>query len=312
MNGARDDSGNRRFDLCCSLLKRLVIYPLLATILAGCANANFPATLPAVSSFSTNTVALADFADRIAHDTANSCLRRLALDVPIKGISDENRRKYAGVCDQLKQASSLFVELNGTTRAYGRLLGQLADNRLVVFTPEITGVQSAVSQIQSSGSPYFEPAQLNAVSSLTELLLRAASDAYRQKEIKRVLDHHDDLVQLATLLQTFIKRAYLPVLENEQGNIDGMEEILTVKYIESNLEPLRARELREVLKQQKDNVADRRKAAQTALDALSNMVQVHSQLLQDYGKKDDKLLIRMLSDYGKQILDVGKQIRAAF
>lgn len=312
MNGARDDSGSRRFDLCCSLLKRLVIYPLLATILAGCASANFPADLPAVSSFSTDTVALADSVDRIAQDTGNSCLRRLALDVPIKGISDENRSKYADVCDQLKQASRLFVELNGTTRAYGRLLGQLADNKLVVFAPEITGVKSAVSQIQSSGSPYFESARLNAAESLADVVLRAASDAYRQKEIKRVLDHHDDLVQLATLLQTYIKRAYLPVLDNEEGNIDGMEEILTVKYLESNLEPLRARELREDLKQQKANLADRRKAALAALDALSNMVQTHSQLLQDYGKKDDKLLIRMLNDYGKQILDVGKQIRAAF
>ena len=295
---------------CDAFLRKLAAYLLLATLLTGgltgCASAN----LPVVNTFSTDTIKLADSIDRLAEDTSASCLRRLALDVPIKGISDTERMKYAQICEELRQAASLFIALNGTTRAYGQILGQLADNRLTMFSAEINDVKGALSQVRNAGSPYFEPAQLNAVGSLANVVLRAATDASGQ--IRQVLDHHDDVVQLASLLQTFIRRGYLPVLDNEQGNLDGMEEILVVKYLKSGLEPLRARELLETLKQHRSNLAERRMAANAALVAISKMVEVHSQLLQNADKPDDKLLLELLNDYGRQIFEVSKQIRAAF
>ena len=297
---------------CAAFLRKFAVYLLLVTLLTGgltgCATAN----LPAVHTFSTDTIALADSIDRLADDTSASCLRRLALDVPIKGISDADRMKYADICAQLRQAASQFIALNGTTRAYGRILGQLADNKLTLFSAEINDVKGALSQIRNAGSSYFEPAQLNAVGSLADVVLRATTDATRQKEINQVLDHHDDVVQLAALLQTFIRRGYLPVLDNEQGNLDGMEDILVVKYLKSGLEPLRARELLETLKQQRTNLTERRMAANAALDAISKMVEVHGQLLQNANRPDDKLLIGLLNDYGRQIHEVSQQIQAAF
>lgn len=64
---------------------RTIVILLVTVAMTGCAN------LPAVNSFSVNTIELADSVDRIAEDTSASCWRRLALDVPIKGITDEQR-----------------------------------------------------------------------------------------------------------------------------------------------------------------------------------------------------------------------------
>ena len=286
---------------------RTIAILMVALAITGCAS------LPAVGSFSTDTVELADSVDRIAQDTSASCLRRLALDVPIKGIGDDKRQQYADACSQLKQSSDLFIELNATTRAYGKVLGQLADNKLVSFDSEVEGVKGAISKIRNgAGSPYYEPVQLNAVGSLADVVLQAASDAYRQREIRRVLDHHEDLVQLAGVLSAFITRAYLPVLANETGNLDSLEEILNDRFVSTKLEPLRARELLELLRQQRANLAERKKAAGDALNAITRMVEVHSQLVQNADKLDDKTLIELVRDYGRRIRDVRKQIQSSF
>lgn len=282
---------------------RLCIVLVLA--LSGCAS------LPEIRNFSADTVALADSVDRIAQDTGASCLRRLALDVPIKGITDENRKAYVDICSQLKQASGLFIDINGTTRAYGMALGQLADNRLVAYNAEIAGAKDAIARLNNqSGTPYFNTAQLNSVASLADVLLHATTDAYRQKEIKRLLDHHEDLVQLAGVLETFIRRAYLPVLANEQGNLDSLEEILNDRYLRT--EPLRTRELLELLKQQRISLAERNKAAEGALNAITGMIEVHASLLKNADKLDKQELAQLMTEYGRRIRDVRRQIQSSF
>lgn len=282
---------------------RIGVILIFTLAMTGCAS------LPSVKSFSANTIALADSINLIAQDTSASCLRRLALDVPIKGLSQELRLSYADVCSQLKQASGLLIDLNGTTSAYGRVLGQLADDKLVSFDAEIEDAKGAIIKLKSSHS-YFDAAQLDAVGSLADVVLRATTDGWRQKEIRQVLDHHDDLVQLAGVLQTFINHAYLPVLANEAGNLDGLEEILNDRHIRT--EPLRARELLELLKQQRINLAERKKTANDALNAITKMVEVHASLLKNANKLDDKELIQLMGDYGRKIRDVRKQIQSSF
>lgn len=281
----------------------IVIIASITLGISGCAS------LPEIKDFSADTISLADSIDQIAQDTSASCLRRLALDVPIKGLSVETSSTYKDVCDQLKQSSDLFIDLNGTTRAYGRVLGQLADNKLVSFDAEIAASKDAITRLNThTGNAPFNSAQLNAVSSLANILLHASTDAYRQRQIQQVLDHHGDLIQLATLLQTYINRAYLPALANEADNLDSLEEILTDRHIKS--EPLRSRELLELLKQQKTLITERKKTAAEALKAITQMTEVHAALLENH--QNDQLLTQLLQDYSRQIRDVRKQIRTAF
>lgn len=285
------------------MFKLIILFATL--IVSGCS------TLPAVKSFSADTVTLADSIDLIAQDTSASCLRRLALDSPIKGLSQETRLAYANTCTQLKQATELFIALNGTTRAYGTVLGQLADNKLVSFGSEIDKVKNAVAKIQNgASSPYFDAAQLNGVSSIADLVMHAATDAYRQKELKRVLNHHEELAQLAGELQYFIERAYLPTLANEAGNLDSLAETLTDRHLKS--EPLRTRELLELLQQQRTSLADRKQAAVATLAAIGKMLETHRQLQQNADRLDSRELAQFLSDYGKQIQQLTEQIKSSF
>lgn len=272
--------------------------------LVGCAD------LPAVRSFATNTVALANSIDQIAQDTSASCLRRLALDAPIKGLNEKERKDYIEVCTKLKEATDLFVELNKVTRNYGNVLGQLADDKLVSYTTEIGNVKSSIEKIKADNNQYFDGSQVNAVGSLADLLLHALTDAYRQKEIKQMLEHHEDLVKHSLVLQTFLNRAYLPTLKNEEDNIDSIEETIKTKYLST--EPLRANELLESLKQQRTNIVDRRKTANDCLNAISKMIDAHGKLRQNANNLDNKLLVQLLDDYSSRISDVKSQIQKSF
>lgn len=280
---------------------RMTIGFIALITLSGCTS------LPEVNRFSSETIALADAIDQIAQDTSASCLRRLALDVPVKGLTELQRQSYAQICSQLKQASDTFIDLNGTTRAYARVLGQLADDKLVLFDSEIAGAKDALARLESTQDvSHFNAAQLDAVSALANLVVKATTDAYRRKQIKQILDHHDDLAQLATLLRTFINRAYLPALENEQSNLDSLEEILKDRYIAS--EPLRAREMLESLTQRRAALSDRRKTANDVLTAITKMLEVHAALQ----KKPDKALVGLLNEYGRQIRHVKNLIHTSF
>ncbi len=279
-------------------LKGLLIAIIVLTV-TGCTS------LPAVRTFSTQTRSLADSIDTVARDTSASCLRRLALDVPIKGLSNDTRLAYAANCDELKQAGNQFIQFNGMTRAYGELLGQLADNQRV-FIDE-AAAKSTLAQLNTA-APSFNAAQLNAVSALANLVLRASTDAYRRHEIKQVLDQHEDIVQLASLLRSFINHAYLPVLANESGNLDSLAELLSDRYLRT--EPLRARELIESIKQQKINLAVRQQSANALLIAIDAMVDVHAALQKN--ADNDKLLIELLQDYAGKIRQVSSQIQSAF
>jgi hypothetical protein len=191
------------------------------------------------------------------------------------------------------------------TRAYGELLGQLADNQRV-FIDE-AAAKSTLAQLNTA-APSFNAAQLNAVSALANLVLRASTDAYRRHEIKQVLDQHEDIVQLASLLRSFINHAYLPVLANESGNLDSLAELLSDRYLRT--EPLRARELIESIKQQKINLAVRQQSANALLIAIDAMVDVHAALQKN--ADNDKLLIELLQDYAGKIRQVSSQIQSAF
>lgn len=277
---------------------------ILAVALSGCAS------LPEIGRFSSDTVALADSVDLIAQDTSASCMRRLSLDIPVKGLTEENRKPYADICGQLKRASALFIDINGITHAYANTLGRLADDKLVSYDAEIAGAVDAIAKIKNqAGSPYFETSQLNAAGSLADVVLRATTEAYRRKEIKRVLDHHEDLVQLAGVLETYIRRAYLPVLSNELGNLDSLEEILERRV---TTEPLRARELLESIKQQRINLAERNKTANEALDAIGRMVEMHALILANTDKLDRREFARLMTEYGRRIRNVRQQIQSSF
>lgn len=274
---------------------------ILILALSGCTS------LPGVRNFSQDTTTLADSVDLIARDSGASCLRRLSLDAPIKGLTEENRKTYADVCNQLSQASELFISLNGTTHAYAGALAQLADNKLVSYNAEIAGAKEAIAKSKTD-SPYVNRAQLNAIGSLAEVTLQASTDAFRQREIRRLLDHHEDLVQLAGVLETFIRRAYLPVLANEEANLDGLEEILKDRHLRT--EPLRARELLELIKQQRVNLSERHRAANDALVAIGGMIAAHSAL--HAAKPDRQELSRIITEYGQKIRDVRRQVQASF
>ncbi len=282
---------------------RNIIILISALTLAGCAS------LPAVRDFSASTITLADSVDKIAEDTSASCQRRLTLDVIIRGVTIDQRKDYAAVCAELKHSADLFIDLNRITRAYGMMLGQLADDKLVSFQSEINTARVAIGQLKTV-SNNVEPTQLDAAASLTELILKASTDGYRQRQIKRVLNLHGDLTEFAAILSQYIKRAYLPTLASEADNLDSLAEILEFQHIKS--EPLRSRELLEVLQQQHIQLTDRKKSADATLDAIKQMLDAHDSLQRNADKLNDRQLAVLLKDYVRQMMRVKKQIETSY
>ncbi len=137
------------------------------------------------------------------------------------------------------------------------------------------------------------------------IAIAALSGCATLPDVRSFSAHTVQLADAVDLIETFVNRAYLPILANEQSNLEGMAEILNDRYRER--EPLRARELLEIIKQQNANLAERRTAAAELLKAVIAMVEAHASLLHE-----QKMQLALIKDYGRRINAVRKKLHATF
>lgn len=284
---------------------RSLVVLLSALAACGCAD------LKGVKKFSEDTTTLTGTVAVLIQDTGDSCRRRLTTDVTIRKLSAEDLKTRQAGCDDLGKAASAIGDLNNVDLAYAKALGALADDKLVVYTAEVGEVKTSVAQLKDgSDKPYVDSSKLDAAGSLADLVLKAFTESYRQRQISNMLNAHDDLAKQADVLKLFIQRGYLPTLKNENDNLESA--LLDLERFYGKTEPLRAGELKNDFEQMQKKLADRKTGAEGAVKALDKMVQTHQKLRDEANDWKSQELLDLLDGYGKQITDVRKKLRAAF
>ena len=287
--------------------KSIAIIGMLVLIsgVSGCSN------LASVRTFAKDTEALSSSVNQLANETGASCTRRLTNDVAIRGLTGTQRESAMTVCDDLKKSGALINTVNLILTEYAKALADLSDDKLVTYSAQLDGAKSTLAALKDSGNqPYIEKAKLDGSFSLIDIVLKASTDAYRQREIRKLLERHAEVKQVAEFLQIFIKRGYLGTIQNEAENIESIQFDLKTEFLKR--EPIRAREKIEELEQTRQKLVERQKAATEAINGLSAMVKTHEELLKYAEHLDAKELIAATKEYGQQVYKVQKQLQAAF
>ncbi len=288
-----------------SHLVRTAVAATIVLFVSDCAD------LKAVRKFSDDTTTLTGAVALLIQDSPESCRRRLAGDTVIRNLAGPDQERAKQACDEVAKAVAAIADLNNVTLAYAKALGALADDKLAVYSADLRAVKASAALLKDGADkPYIDKSKLDAAGSLADLILKAFTEGYRQREIAKMLTKHDDLAKQADFLKRFISRGYVQFLTNEEGNLESTSDYLTKTY--GKTEPLRARELKRDLGQLQQKLADRKKGAQGTLKALDDMVAAHQKLREDVDNLSPKELLDLLDNYGKSISDVRKSLQAAF
>jgi hypothetical protein len=242
-------------------------------------------------------------------DLGASCTRRVDRLELIRAPDAETVAGYRRTCGQLAAASDIPRHYNTLLAEYGRTLGALANDQAGTFTAELGEARdSVVALAGAAGAGGLDRGEIEAATRVADLISRVATSGVRQRAVREMLRHHEDVGALCGVLKRYVDPRYLGVLDNEIGALDGLTTDLERKYAAN--EPIRTRELTlEYAGARKDLQAKRAAAVLTA-KALDALVASHARLAASADHLDREDLLLSVRTYGKEVGDVVKQLRA--
>lgn len=285
---------------------------LVCLVLVGCATGNLPSVsnLSSVRSFSEATGAVVGSFDPLVDDMAASCRRRNELAY-LTELDSPRYREAVAVCQGLSDNLGGIKAANLALGAYAKALGDLAQDRFVSYSPEMDGLGSALASLKGAGGqPAVSSTEVAAAGRLSEFLLRAATEGYRQREIGKVLEAHPDLEAVAGALVRVVERGYGGTLASESASLQDSLGQYADRFGRS--EPLAVGLLRQEYRDQPAEIERKRRAVQSYKEALGKMVATHRALFEARGNLASADLAKLVYAYVKDLAPVVRQIQKAF
>jgi len=270
--------------------------------LQGCVS-----NLAAVRTFATDTQTLTSTISQTIDDEPKSCMRRLYRDRTIQTDQEDIILKGKKACDDLQNAAKIPQSLNTVMTEYAKTLSALADNQFATYSGELNQIRGALTQVKDGDTLLFKSTDIQASISISNLILQASTEAYRQREIKHLLEKHDDLVKVANTLKQYLNRSYLIALRSERDSIESQLLTLEQKWLKK--ESVRARELIEDLKLSLETVEKKKQAAQTTVIAIDAMIASHEKLKAALDHLDHSTLLQSMIEYGGIVSSLRNQLK---
>lgn len=195
-----------------------VIIPL-ALLMVACGNRD---DLARIQKFTGLANKAGEGFPKIANDFYLSCLRSAQYQAflpereknPVLTITEEEEQ-----CNKdLQDFGPRLIEANKVLVDYTSLLGKLAADDAIDYSADLNSLQAKLSQL-----PTITESQVEGGVNIATILLRAATDGYRRKQLKEVIESTDNALQ--TFIQgitTITQDVYIGIyLKNEQSLING-------------------------------------------------------------------------------------------
>jgi hypothetical protein len=218
-------------------------------------------------------------------------VRRQEEYAPDKGRMTEVQRNYE---ERKKQQARLLV-LSRTTSAYMAALGALAADDLVSFDKEAKGFTDAMEKAK-----FLDSKEAAAANALVSLLGRAATDAYRQHELKQIITEANPPLQiLLGSMQQIVGEAYLGSLKIEKGALDSAYKTRVVMPLTDEnagwLLPLRATYFSRL-----HRLEEQQQAAESYAESIGLIAKAHQKLFDDQDKVSFTELSNTAESYAKE------------
>lgn len=312
-------------------VKRIFVLPTILILMlwqSACAN------LSAIQKFTGIAAQASEKFGVLAGDIAGSCLRQHYYDKQRAQFGELRRRetdpsKLVTVADLQFKGSSLasqcirhgegekrLVEANKVLVGYLQAMAELAADDLTSYDKSIDGLGEAFT----NGNIFNEP-EVTAVKGLTKLIIKIATEGYRQKKLKSVIGDYNDEINLLTAgLKRIVTDDYVRLLNLErdslrryyQGGIDDYLRVMRANPIGQEMDSLPMAQIKATWDQEEAALQKKLQAAEAYGKVLDNIAKGHQDLYDKRNTLSDKQVLGLALQYGKTIYSVVQDFQKAF
>ncbi|HRQ07327.1 MAG TPA: hypothetical protein PK000_04245 [Candidatus Saccharibacteria bacterium] len=207
-----------------------------------------------------------------------------------------------------KQQQDALLGLHRGVQEYMTAIGALAADELVSYD---SALDSFSKNLKSAKMPHLNDKSVDAFSALIKLIAKAASDAYRQKQLNLIIgDSNTDFQTLISSMSDIVGLYYISSLEDEEAAVDKFYQKIIV--IADNAPPPQQASiqlLKESWQAKKDAIAVKKQSCALYAKSLKKIGEGHQLLYQNREKLTAKQFLDTLYGYRKEVEALNKEIQ---
>ena len=261
-----------------------------AGLLAGCAD------LMAIREFASTSTEAAQYR-KIVVDYIEMPSRVAARYVPA-----EQRARWDELGQRRKALEPRLFTFQQVVAQYMDSLGQLAADELVAYDKELEGLSAAVKDAK-----FLQGDEADAVNALVKLVLNAAADAWRRRQLHRLIEHSNAPFQLVV---GALRRS---VADGFAGSLQDEVEAMRKHYeglVRDSKDPAGIAALREWETLRRGDITDREAAVRNYMTVLDRIAAGHDALYRSRGDLSNKQLLADMHRYASEIKAAFAAVRA--
>lgn len=268
-------------------------------LVCGCAN------LEAVRNFSKTSAATADYQQIISDYAEFPARDRRYKPESSAARLDALAKQRAEQKKKLEGAQTVLVQ-------YMSALGDLAADKIPNVDSEIDGLGKSLEQAKfiGDGDAAISKETGAAAGTIAKILIRAALDHWRQRQVVKIVQDADPSVQIVVAgLHEIVSKDFTLSLDAEAEDVDAFfQESLAASR--SLPDPEAVVPLVQILRQEHmDRIEARRSKVKAYAQVLEKIGKGHADLCQNVGKITDKDLQTRLKQYSKDLQVLYKAIQ---
>ena len=263
---------------------------LCAGLLTGCAD------LKGIRQFADSAAAAASYTDLTA-SYINGPDRMKQYEESKDRQAELDKESVA----RQKQEKAL-LGLHRGVQAYMKAMGALASDEVISYDQSLTKLGDQIKDTK-----LLSESKVDAYQGIAKILLKAATDGYRQKKLRQLIEEANPPFQkVAEGLKDLVGDAYVLSLENEKTLLnDYYREV--IKLAPANDPGIEL--VKENWRIKQNELEARKKACLVYAETIGKIAEAHQELFNHRDKLDAKLTLDLIASYSQDLDDLRNQIK---
>lgn len=278
-----------------ALLQRALLILLGPLFLMSCVN------MTAIREFAVTATDVAGYTSLTDAYVASPKAMKIYMD-------DTNAAKLDKISAEREKQKAGLLALHTGISSYMSALADLAADDLVQYDSQVDSLTSALGKANIKG---VDAKAISAFGALAKVVAKAATDHYRQRHLKEMIQSSNESFQRAVkTMESIVDKAYVTAFaDNELKAIRQRREEITAMDAAGNREPAALQLLKQDAMQREAEVQAKVEACHEYAKAISKIREGHQKLYDTLGKVPLKEVAHQLKGYKTEVQALFKAVK---